>query len=130
MYSGRADDICREAEGCFGRRGNLLEFWQDTADLHYPERADFTHKKTLGEDFASKLYAGQPALYRRDFGNFLGSALRPKGRKWFDYRCRDQRVDEHSTVRTWLEARTEDTRKLLYDPKSGFVKSSAQADHD
>jgi hypothetical protein len=129
-YSPDIAEICRQAEEAFKRKGNLDAFWQETAELHYPERADFTSDKTLGEDFASGLYASDPVLFRRDFGNWMGAVLRPKGREWFKPIARDESINERQTVRAYLERKGLTHRRLLYDHKSQFVKASVQADHD
>lgn len=114
----------------FQNKENLNEFWQDTAENFYPERADFTIDKTLGEDFAAKVYASDPIIFRRDFGNWIGAAIRPKGRDWFMPTARDDQIAEMISVRKYLEQRGRTTRKLLYDRKSQFVRAMREADHD
>src|SRR4051812_4664322 len=102
-----ATELVRQAELAFGRRGSLMTFWQDTADNFYPERADFTVTKTLGESFASNLYDSNPPLYRRDLCNWIGATIRPKGRPWFEYRARDEKINTRQRVKVFLTDRTE-----------------------
>lgn len=126
----RGIDICAQATEAFTKKAALDSFWQDVAEQCYPERADFTVKKSLGEDMASKLYSSEPIIFRRDFANFLGAALRPKGRDWFAPRARSEKVNLLTTVKVWLEPRGRVTRNLLYDPKSQFSRAMVTADHD
>lgn len=123
-------ELSRRAEIAFGRRESLMSFWQETADNFYPERANFTVEKVMGENFASNLYASEPILYRRDFGDWLGSVLRPKGRPWFEYRARDEKVQTRQRVKAFLTDRAQTTRNLLYDAKSQFISAMKEADHD
>jgi hypothetical protein len=122
--------ICKQAGEAFVKKGSLDSFWQETAENYYPERADFTVTRSVGEDIASKLYSSEPILFRRDFGNFLGAALRPKGRDWFLPRARSDRTNELTIVRGYLESRAKITRNLLYDRKSQFIRAMTVADHD
>lgn len=126
----RGLEICRQATAAFKRKGNLDSFWQSTADNFYPERADFTTDKTLGEDFASSVYSSEPIIFRRDFANYLGAVLRPKGREWFTPTAEDDVINELASVRAYLEPRGKTTRRLLYNRKSQFIRAMNQADND
>jgi hypothetical protein len=126
----RGKDLTSQASEAFGKKGSLDSFWQEVAENHYPERADFTVSRAIGEDITSRLYSSEPILFRRDFGNFIGAILRPKGRDWFLPRARSDKVNELTTVRAYLEPRAKTTRSLLYDSKSQFVGSMKAADHD
>lgn len=118
------------AGAAFTRRGNLISFWQQTAELFYPERADFDTKKTLGEDFASSLYAGDQVLFRRDFGNWVNTVLRPKGRLWAKPRARLNKLNKITAVAAYFDDKAEDLRNLLYDVKSQYMTAARTADHD
>lgn len=125
-----ATELCRQAEIAFGRRGSLMSFWQETADNFYPERADFTQTKTIGESFASNLYDSNPIIFRRDFGDWLSGAIRPKGRPWFNFRARNDKVNKLQKVKTFLTDRADVTRNLFYDDRSQFISSMKIGDHD
>lgn len=118
------------ANAAFGRRESLMTFWQETADNFYPERADFTVTKTLGENFASNLYASEPIIFRRDFCNWIGATLRPKGRDWFNLRAVNEKVNSRQRVKNFLTDRAQTTRNLIYDQKSQFIRAMREADHD
>jgi len=112
----------------FGAKKSLDSFWQDAAELHFPEHADFTDRRDA-DDYESNLYDSTPAMFRRDFGNWLGSVLRPKGRDWFKGKLGDEELDNTPSVRSYLEARDRGLRGLMYDHKSLFIQSNVLADH-
>ena len=124
----RASRLSDMAASAFTAKKPLDSFWQETAVLHFPEHADFTNEKS-DDSFASDLYDSTPALFRRDFGNYLGSVLRPKGREWFKARCRDTDIDEMTDARAWIEKRDNRLRGLLYDHDSQFISAMMLADH-
>jgi hypothetical protein len=126
----RDNDVLSRAAAAFGRRGSLLSFWQDVALNHYPERADFTAERSIGEDVTSTLYSSEPILFRREFGNFLGSILRPKGRKWFSMSPREQALKNSTAVKIFLEPMGDNIRSLLYTRKSGYTRAMTACDHD
>jgi len=76
----RVRDLIEQGDKLFSKRSGLMSFWQDVAENFYPERADFTTTRTMGEDFAAHLMSGYPVLVRRDLANNLSSMLRPRGR--------------------------------------------------
>jgi hypothetical protein len=122
--------VCQQALDAFGKRGSLMSFFQDIAEHFYPERAEFTTEHTLGDDFASRLYASEPSLFRREFGNYLDAALRPWGRDWFKIVPRDPRLRRILSVQQYLDMRTEMTRQLLKDRRSNFANAARSGDHD
>lgn len=106
-----------------------MYYFQETATNFYPERADFTVDRTLGEDFASDLATGFPLMVRRDLGNAFSGMLRPTNKKWFHVQ-----VEEWDTVgieaRRWLERAEDRMRKAMYHKDTMFVTSMKQGDHD
>ncbi len=119
-----------QAMQAFSNRASLESFWQQVAEQFHPVRADFDVTKTPGEDMLSGLYTAEGILFRRDFGNFIGSVLRPKGRKWFGAAVRGIKEKDSVVAKAWLGEMAEAHRDLLYDPRSGFQKSQQVADHD
>lgn len=126
----RGLDVLQQAQSAFARKSSLDNFWQSVAELHFPERADFTVERALGEDMLSKLYTSEPILFRRDFANFVGAITRPRGRDWFKFRARNESVNASTAVQSYLEPRQRMTRNVLYDPKSHFTRAAWVADHD
>lgn len=125
----RVKDLCKQAEKLFSKRGSLMSLWQETADHFYPERADFTVSRTLGEEFASGLMTSYPLLARRDLGNAFSGMLRPTNKEWFEVATtRMDLVD--NAGKEWLEMATQVQRRAMYDRDSMFVRSTKEGDHD
>ena len=74
MTEDDAKALIKQGDHLFDKRGSLLSMWQSIADNFYPERADFTVSRSLGDDFADNLTTSYPLLVRRDLGNSLGTA--------------------------------------------------------
>jgi len=124
----RASRIIEQASRAFSAKAPLDSFWQDAAELHFPEHADFTTRK-LEDDHESTLYDSTPALFRRDFANWMGSVLRPKGQQWFKQKRFGLHKEDDTKIRSWLEKRDEVLRSLMYAPKSQFISQMNLADH-
>lgn len=121
--------IKQQGDQLFGSRGSLMYYWQETAANFYPERADFTVNRTLGEDFASDLATGYPCMVRRDLGNAFSGMLRPTNKKWFHIQVEEW--DSVSTeARRWLEKAEDRMRKAMYHKDTQFVIAMKQGDHD
>ncbi len=125
----KAQRARRTYDAAFSAKGDLNTFWQGVADLHMPEQADFTQQRD-DDDFASELYDSTPVQFRRDFGNWIGAVLRPKGREWFRGRIRDDATNDKMDVKQFLQAQDKQHRNLLYDDQSGFIQQMSKADHD
>lgn len=121
--------LIEQGDYLFGKRTTLLSFWQDCADQFYPERADFTNQRTLGDDFAAQLTTSYPAMVRRDLGNSLGAMMRPTSLNWFHMRADREEVEDQSAL-AWLEAKTDVMRRAMYDRRSMFTRASKESDHD
>lgn len=125
----RVKDLCEQASKLFEKRQPLLSLWQDIADNFYPERADFTTSRNMGEEFASGLMTSYPLLARRDLGNAFSGMLRPTSKEWFKTgTTRMDRVD--NAGKQWLEQATETQRRAMYDRHALFVRATKEADHD
>ena len=123
------EQLIKQGEQLFGKRGSLLSLWQTIADNFYPERADFTTVHNLGEEFASNLYTSYPILARRDLGNAIGSMLRPSSKKWFHLRTSNfDKLDQSS--KAWLEAAGDRMRRAMHDRRTQFARATKEGDHD
>ena len=113
----------------FGKRGILMTLWQEIADNFYPERADFTEERSLGEEFAGNLDTSYPLIARRDLGNSFSSMLRPTAKEWFNTSItREDKLDTEG--KSWLEWATALQRRAMYDRKSNFLRATKEGDHD
>ena len=126
----RVRELIAEGDRLFSDRTPLLSLWQDVAMNFYPERADFTVQRSIGNEFASHLVTGQPALARRDMANTLSAMLRPRGQPWFHGVTNDERINKDPDCKKWLEWATEIQRKFTYDNRAKFIRSTKEGDND
>ncbi len=90
----RAKDIIEQGDKLFSKRAPLLTLWQMIADNFYPQRADFTSVRNVGDDITSHLTTSYPLLAQRELGSVLSSMLRPTATDWFHVGVlRDDKVD-------------------------------------
>lgn len=126
----RAKELQSIGDRLFSTRSSLESLWQEIAENFYPERADFTTPRHLGEEFADHLMDSYPVRARRDLGNAFSSMLRPRARDWFHARAADERLMESQAVKSWLEMVTKTTKRFLYDPRAQFVRATKEGDMD
>ena len=109
----------------FGKHQRLLNLWQTIAEHFYPERADFTHTHTPGEELGVGLASSTPILMRRDLGNSFSSMLRDG--KFFEIG-----VDGNSDHigKSWLEFATDRQFKLMNHRVANFRRATKEGDHD
>lgn len=104
----------------------MLPLYQTLADHFYPERADFTITRNVGQEFADNLVDSYPVIVRRDLANAFNAMLRDG--HWFNLTTADPRLDRDSTA--WLEWATQVQRKAMYQRTAGFNRAVKQGDHD
>lgn len=117
------------ADRLFEKRGRFVTLCQEIAENFYVERADFTARREVGDEYASNLMTSYPLQCRRDLGDQVGTMLRPAGKEWFHISTIDSRKEDNDAKR-WLEWASGVQRRAMYDRKSQFEKATAQADHD
>lgn len=131
-----AKRIYEMGEQLFTKRHSLISLWQEIGENFYPERADFTTKRSLGTDFASALTTSYPLIARRDLGNSFSYMLRPTEKQWFHLAIKDEMLDEgqeaiqDQEVKAWLQWATKVQRKAMYDRPAQFIRASKEGDHD
>ena len=124
-----AKELYSVADDLFGKRRPLTSLWQEVADNFYPERADFTLRRSIGADFASNLISSYPVMCRRDLGNQFGTMLRPTAKPWFHVQRRY--VEEEDVENKRILERMEKTqRRAMYDPVAMFNRATKEGDHD
>lgn len=126
----RVRDLVEQGEKLFSKRTALMTLWQDIAENFYPERADFTHKRELGDEFASHLMSGRPVMARRDLANTLSSMLRPRTKRWFHARTAYEDVNRDLQARAWLDNASDALHRIMYDPRAHFVRATKEGDND
>lgn len=130
MTDSRIQELVTRANAQFTLKQGLDQLNQELAEQFYPERADFTGNRTLGEDFASHLMSSYPVMCRRDLGNMLSSMLRPPETEWFKVRPQNEKLRDEEDIDEWCEYATGVMRRAMYDPKSRFVRATKEGDHD
>jgi hypothetical protein len=129
MSTGWVNTIKRQGDELFGKRDPLLSLFQDIAENYYPERADFTNCRSLGEELARNLMTSYPVMARRDLGNLIGGMLRPNAKEWFHTAVRGvTKVDTEQ--KQWLEYMAGFQRRAMYDRAAQFARATKEADHD
>ena len=130
MADENARELAEREEKAFTAKANLDALWQELALNFYPERADFTSERCLGEEFAVDVFDSEPMRCRRDLGNARASMLRPRGQEWFRAETQDEQINEQPHIARFFEALNKQARNLLYAPDSGYVRCEKEADQD
>ncbi len=117
------------ADMLFSKKSPIVSLWQEIADNFYPERADFTLNRSLGDDFAANLMTSYPVVCRRELGNQFSTMLRPTARPWFHPSIRYTKETDNQTKRV-LEWMQETQRRAMYDPGAKFTRATKEGDHD
>lgn len=125
-----AKELQKREERLFGKKANLDALNQELALNFYPERADFTTERALGEEFAIDIFDSSPLLNRRDLGNARAAMLRPRGQQWFRGNLGGDELSKQPDIATLLDGINKRARSLLYQPRAGFVRASKEADQD
>lgn len=123
----RSKQLLKQGEALFSKRVALMSYWQEVAEHFYPERADFTLTRHLGDEFAEHLVSSYPIMVRRDLGNAIGAMLRRD--EWFHMRAGREEWEDHE-AKGWLEWATGVQRRAMYDGKAKFKRAVAEGDHD
>lgn len=127
--------LMEDGDKLFGARSTLMTWWQNACEQFYPERADFTVSRMIGQDFAEHLTTSYPMLARRSLGNSISAVLRPANLDttapgvWFNMRTDSDREEDNQT-RAGLEWMTGVMRRAMYDRRSGFTRATKEGDHD
>lgn len=114
----------------FKKRTAMLSLWQEIADNFYPERADFTASRNVGQDFAANLMTSYPVMARRDLGNAINAILRPTGKNWMHIRTTDNWDTLGLEAKAWLEWAEARMRRAMQHRSSQFVRATKEGDHD
>jgi len=126
----RARDILTQGDKLFSNKQQVDSLWQEIALNFYPERADFTSRRTQGEEYSDHLFSSYPSMARRELGNLLAASLRPRSEKWFSIHVEDEDMDEADEEREFLERLTDIQWRAMYDRDAGLVRATKEADHD
>ena len=119
------EEVIAHSDHRFERQAVMLPLWQTLSEHFYPERADFTVTRNIGEELADNLIDSYPILARRDMGNSLSAMLRDGD--WFEM---DTNVEPGDDDRRWLQWATGRMKKVFGFRDSNFVRATKEGDHD
>lgn len=128
-FSEATSALVKLATRTFERRGPVLSLWQEIAENFYPERANFTHQRRLGSEYAEHLSDSYPVLVRRDMADSITSMLRPTSKDWGAMTVLfEDELDNQA--RRWLEWAWKRQRRAMYERASNFTRATKEGDHD
>jgi hypothetical protein len=125
----RLIDLCQITDKLFADAQPIRALWQELADNFYVERADFTTSRTVGEDYASHLMSGGPAMIRRELADQIAAMIRPPGEQWFKLRLRNAE-QESAEADKWADRTCEIMYAAMYDTDSNFARACKVVDND
>jgi len=123
----RLDDLLATSNKMFSRQASFKTLCQTLAEHFYPERADFTITRNIGNELADGLLDSYPILCRRDLGNGISSMLRD-GPEWFEIDVAGD--DPDYAGKEWLQSRSKALQRMFGHTSSGFTRATKQGDHD
>lgn len=118
-----------QCDHLFSKREGVLSLWQEIAEHVYPERADFTSCRNLGEEMMRNLVTSYPVLARRDLSNAFGSMLRPNTKEWFHTGLAYGETPD-TEGKQWLEAATTFQFRAMYDRRAMLARATKEGDSD
>jgi hypothetical protein len=131
MSKARTRELLEIGNKLHSDREGLLSLWQDIAEHFYPERADFTVERALGDEFAQHLMTSVPVLARRTLGDQFGAMLRPRQKTWAKLGVMDDKlIEDDQEAKAWLEHASEKQRKFMYERQANFIRATNEGDHD
>lgn len=113
------------ADSLFASQSQMVPLWQTLAEHFYPERADFTLTRAVGDELADNLVDSYPVLIRRDLGNSLSAMLRDG--EWFNVGINGE-PDHLGNM--WLQWATKRLMRLMDARQSNFTRATKEGDHD
>lgn len=119
------NDLKQLSEHTFANHYPVLNLFQTLADHFYPERADFTFTRNVGEELADSLVDSYPILVRRDLANSFSAMLRDGD--WFDVTTQD---DPTHSAQMWLQYAGQRLRRLMNHREANFTRATKEGDHD
>lgn len=125
----RPQQVVERGTQIFNTRKAITTLWQEISEHFYPQRADFTLTRYIGEEFAEQLFSSYPLLVHRQLSNAFAAMLRPRRKQWFHISVEnDQNLSKGSIE--WLQWATERMKSAMYDRKAYFIRATSEGDAD
>jgi hypothetical protein len=120
--------LSKTADELFGSKITLLGMWQEIAELSYPERADFTVQRFVGDEFAGNLSNSHALIARRDSATIMSTIMFPKNQIWAHIKAGGE--EGIIANRQWLELSTKTMRKAMYSFDAKLTRALTEACND
>lgn len=125
----KAKDLIMRGSQLQNERKALTTLWQEIAENFYPQRADFTLTRYIGEEFAEHLYSSYPIIVHRELSTSFAAMLRPRSKEWFQVSVDE--VDKLSQAgKEWLAWATQRQKWAMYDRMACFIRATSEGDAD
>jgi len=128
MADDNAVELIKRSDGRFSKRQNLDSLRHEIALNFAPHLAEWTGPLIMGDDFCAHMADGTPLLIARDYIGQIGATLRPPGKQWFWHRTQDDDLNEDPEVRTYLDWRSNQMRRVMFDRITGTEGALSAAD--
>ncbi len=125
----RPQELVERAVALFNVRKAITTLWQEISEHFYPQRADFTLTRYIGEEFAEQLFSSYPLIVHRELSNAFAAMLRPRRKNWFGITVDDEDKLTKSS-KEWLEWATKRMKFAMYDRKAHFIRATSEGDAD
>lgn len=113
-------------EKLFEKKSGLTQMQQVIAENFFPERADFTSPRNLGEDSGIDLYSSYPILCRRDLADSIGSMMPIEE---FEITTNNEE-DLDQEAKAWLERATKIQKRAMLDRAARLDRAKKEGDND
>jgi len=125
----KPQELVERSVGLFNVRKAITTLWQEISEHFYPQRADFTLTRYIGEEFAEQLFSSYPLIVHRELSNAFAAMLRPRRKNWFGITVDDEdRLTKQS--KEWLEWATKRMKFAMYDRHAHFIRATTEGDAD
>ena len=122
-------DMIIRGDALYNERKAITTLWQEISENFYPQRADFTLTRYIGEEFAEHLYSSYPIIVHRELSNSFAAMLRPRAKEWFKVSVHEE--DKLSLAsQEWLQWATQRQRWAMYDRLACFIRATTEGDAD
>ena len=125
----KVKDLIERGMLLFSERQAITTLWQELAENFYPQRADFTINRYIGEEFAEHLHSSYPIIVHRDLSTSFAAMLRPRAKPWFEVSVDDDGA-LGKEAKMWLQWATKRQRAAMYDRRAQFIRATSEGDGD
>jgi len=106
-------------------RANYDTLWDDIAEVMFPGRIGFSRQLEPGSRRTNHLVNSAGARASRKLGAVLQGSVSPRQTRWVDVQAEDRGINEQGDVQGWFEIVNEVIYNHIYDPRTGWERSSA-----